>query len=254
LSEAIEALEHAEHASHAAGHGHDSKAPARLIGLTMALMGVLIAFCAALVGGERNELTRAMIEQTQAHSDAGYSTIRYRLVMLDLEKQRAILQTSGQAAKENPAIRRFLSLYTDYAKERTLSKDWADSYDPLVEAHFDGAESYEHAQLIAEIGIVLASLGVLLSSRPPWYLSMVLGVLCIAQIGRTYAHTMQQVRDATEHVHHNEEAYQELRKAHALSNDDELTVEALDPGGVMRAENAATKSGEQHAVSEPAKH
>ncbi len=82
------------------------------------------------VGGERNELTRSMIEQTQAHSDAGYSTIRYRLVMLDLEKQRAILQTSGQAAKENPAIRRFLSLYTDYDKERKLSKDWAGQLRP----------------------------------------------------------------------------------------------------------------------------
>jgi hypothetical protein len=255
LSEAIEALEHAEHASHAAGHGHDNgKAPARLIGLTMALMGVLIAFCAALVGGQRNELTRAMIEQTQAHSDAGYSTIRYRLVMLDLEKQRAILQTSGQSAKENPAIRRFLSLYTDYDKERKLSKDWADSYDPLVEAHFDGAEAYEHAQLIAEIGIVLASLGVLLSSRPPWYLSMALGVVCIAQIGRTYLHIQHEVKEATEHVHHNEEAYLELRKAHALSNDDQLTVEALDPGGVLRAENAAAKSGEQHSTVEPEKH
>ena len=43
--------------------------PGKLIGLTMALIGVLIAFCAALVGAERNELTRTMIEQTQAHSD-----------------------------------------------------------------------------------------------------------------------------------------------------------------------------------------
>jgi len=220
----------------------------------MALMGVLIAFCAALVGGQRNELTRTMIEQTQAHSDAGYSTIRYRLVMLDLEKQRAILQTASQTAKENPAVRRFLSLYTDYAKERNLSKEWADSYAPLVDAHFDGAEAYEHAQLIAEIGIVLASLGVLLGSRPPWYLSMVLGVLCIAQIGRTYLHIQHQVREATEHVHKSEEAYLELRKAHAVSNDDELTVEALDPGGILRAENEAAKSGEKHPLVEPQKH
>jgi hypothetical protein len=256
LSEAIEALEHAEHASHAAGHGHDSsnKAPARLIGLTMALMGVLIAFCAALVGGQRNELTRTMIEQTQAHSDAGYSTIRYRLVMLDLEKQRAQLQGSGHAAAENPAVRTFLGLYADYDKERKVSKDWADSYDPLVKAHFEGAENYEHAQLIAEIGIVLASLGVLLSSRPPWYLSMVLGVLCIAQIGRTYVHTRHEVNESMEHEKHSEEAYLELRKARADSTADQETVEALDPGGVLRAENAAAKSNEHHHAAEPEKH
>ena len=54
MSEALDALEHAEHAAHAGGHGHaspDSKphGPGKLIGLTMALIGVLIAFCAALV-------------------------------------------------------------------------------------------------------------------------------------------------------------------------------------------------------------
>ena len=243
MSEAIEALEHAEHASHAAGHGHDSgKAPAKLIGLTMALMGVLIAFCAALVGAERNELTRTMIEQTQAHSDAGYSTIRYRLVMLDLEKQRALLQGSHQDAKDNPAVRRFLSLYSDYNTERNLSKDWADSYGPLVQTHFEGAEAYEHAQLIAEIGIVLASLGVLLSSRPPWYLSMVLGVVCIIQIARSYVHIHHEVAETSERIHHTEEAYQELRHAHALSNDDLLTIDAIDPGGTIRAQNAASKA------------
>ncbi len=81
---------------------------------------------------------------------------------------------------------------------------------------------------------------------------MVLGVVCIAQIGRTYLHIQHEVKEATEHVHHNEEAYLELRKAHALSNDDQLTVEALDPGGIMRAENAVAKtetSGEHHPAA-----
>jgi hypothetical protein len=53
-------LEEAEHTAHAHG-GH---APGKMMGLTMALIAVLIAVCAALVGSERNEFTRAMIKQT----------------------------------------------------------------------------------------------------------------------------------------------------------------------------------------------
>ncbi len=236
MSEAMEALEHAQHASHA-GHGGDDhgKAPAKLIGLTMALIGVLIAFCAAMVGGERNELTRTMIEQTQANSDASSASIKFRLIMLELEKQRGLVATAVAGNSPSTVLPRFISLYGDYSKERKFSKDWADSYDPMIQAHFEGAEGYEHAQLIAEIGIVLASLGVLLGSRPAWLVSIVFAVVCVGQLGRTFMHTRTEVNEATEKVHRTDEAYHELRKAHAAGGDDERTVEALDPGGVLRA-------------------
>ena len=258
---AHEALEHAEHTAHAGGeHGHDSPAskphgPGKLIGLTMALIGVLIAFCAALVGAERNELTRTMIEQTQAHSDYSSASTKFRLIMLDLEKQRGA-PAGSVGGEDRPVLRRLLHLYTDYSKERKFSKDWADSYNPLVQAHFEGAEGYEHAQLVAEIGIVLASLGVLLGSRSAWLLSVVLAAVCVVQLGRTALHTRHEVTEATEQVHHGEEAYQALRKAHVGANEDERTVEALDPGGKLRAENeaaAAVADGEhgKSASNEP---
>ena len=116
MSEAMEALERAEHASHAAHGGDHGKAPAKLIGLTMALIGVLIAFCAAMVGGERNELTRTMIEQTQANSDASSASIKFRLIMLELEKQRGTTAAATGAASS--VLPRFIALYGDYAKER----------------------------------------------------------------------------------------------------------------------------------------
>ncbi len=265
MSEALNALEHAEHAAHAAGHNHGSSdgqgkphaAPGKLIGLTMALIGVLIAFCAALVGGERNELTRAMIEQTQAHSDYTSASTKFRLIMLELEKQRGVAPANGG---EQPVVRRFLRLYSDYSKERKLSKEWADSYSPLVQAHFEGAEGYEHAQLIAEIGIVLASLGVLLGSRTAWLISIVLALVCVTQLGRTHLRTRHEVAESSEKIHHGEEAYQELRKAHVGANEDERTVEALDPDGKLRAENgpATPAQGGEHGanatVKEPVEH
>ena len=265
MSEAYEALEHAEHAAHAGGHDHEpvggkSHGPGKLIGLTMALIGVLIAFCAALVGAERNELTRTMIEQTQAHSDYSSASTKFRLIMLDLEKQRGVpAVASPDGGEDRPVLRRLLRLYSDYSKERQYSKEWSDSYNPLVQAHFEGAEGYEHAQLIAEIGIVLASLGVLLASRSAWMLSLVLAAVCVVQLGRTALHTRHEVAESAEHVHHGEEAYQDLRKAHTGANEDEKTVEALDPGGKLRAENeAATPASHEHtgaaADEEHAKH
>ena len=253
---AHEALEHAEHAAHAGGHDHPPTAgkphgPGKLIGLTMALIGVLIAFCAALVGAERNELTRTMIEQTQAHSDYSSASTKFRLIMLDLEKQRGA--PAAAPGEDRPVLRRLLRLYDDYSKERKFSKDWSDSYSPLVQAHFEGAEGYEHAQLIAESGIVLASLGVLLGSRAAWLVSIVLAAVCVVQIGRTALHAHHEVVEATEHVHHGEETYQGLRKAHSAANEDEKTVEALDPGGVLRAQNEAAPpaASHEHAAAAP---
>jgi hypothetical protein len=243
---ANEALERAEHAgqSHA---GHHQPSSGKLIGLTMGLIAVLIAFCAAMVGSERNELIRAMIEQTQAHSDYSAASTKFRLIMIEAEKQRGDVgddtesaSTPAPKAEADPGavkafLRRLLRLYQDYASERKLSKAWSDNYQPLVDAHFEAAEGYERAQLVAEIGIVVASLAVLLTSRTAWFASIVLAALCVVQLGKTYLHTRDAVNTAIKHVRHSEEAYQEVRKAHTNANEDEAAIEALDPGGKMRA-------------------
>jgi hypothetical protein len=56
MSEATEALEHAEHAGDHASHGDEERGhggggfQSKAIGLTIAVLGVLLAICAALVG------------------------------------------------------------------------------------------------------------------------------------------------------------------------------------------------------------
>src|SRR5215472_12278962 len=95
MSGAHENLEHAEHATHGAHHGARQS---KRFGVTMALMGVLIAFSAAMVGSERNELTRVMIEQTQAHSDYTGASTKFRLIMIELEKQHARVAASRDPA------------------------------------------------------------------------------------------------------------------------------------------------------------
>jgi hypothetical protein len=71
---AHETLEHAEPIAHG-GHGehgdHDHGGDQSLgmkVGVTMAILGVLLAFCAARVGAERTELVEALVDQQDAHA------------------------------------------------------------------------------------------------------------------------------------------------------------------------------------------
>jgi Domain of unknown function (DUF4337) len=248
MSGAHQNMEHAEHAAHSGSHqgGHN-----KLFGVTMALIGVLIAFCSAMVGSERNELTRTMIEQTQAHSDYTAASTKLRLIMIEIEKQHARIASARDPQGGFSPVPRFIKLADDYTKERNLAKTWADTYRPLVDGHFDAAEGYERAQLIAEIGIVLASLGVLLSSKPAWMLSVIMSVICIFQLGRTFIHTSNVVRTSHEKIHHAEEAYIELRKSHGGDNDDEKAIQRLDADGSIRAAIAERAKNREAAESHP---
>ncbi len=259
-------MEHAEHAAHA---GHSQNPTNRYIGVTMAMIGALIAYCAAMVGSQRNELTKTLIEQTQSHADYTAASTKFRTVMLELEKQRGRLAVAGSSSGSSgggsidvKVVTRFLQLATDYSEERGATKKWSNSYDPLVEAHFEAAEGFEHAQLLAEFGIVLASLAVLLGSRPVWLGSVVLAACCIVQLARVSVHTRHVVRQNIGQVHEAEEAYDEVRKAHLGKNEDEATIQQLEtslhrlgqerigPNGVKGDKVEPAKPG-QHEVAEP---
>lgn len=261
---AHKAMEHAEHTAHGGGHhGGGNKS----IGVTMAIMGALIAFCAAMVGAERNELTRTMMEQTQAYTNYTAATTKFRLIMLELEKQRGKLAVLK--ASENPAaassmdmkvVQKFLELSTHYSMERKISKSWSESFHPLVEVHFKAAEDYERAQMIAEFGIVLASLAVLLGNRPIWMASMVLAAACVGQLAYTSLETRHAVTDGKKEVHQVEEEYQHLREHLAAINEDEQTLEELDPGSTVRKafqqslERASSPAPHHEATPGPAHH
>lgn len=229
MSHAVETLERAEkveEAGHRKAEGHSAHGSNKLVGLSMALIGVLVALCAAFVGGERNEMTRAMIDQTQATADATSASTKFRVIMIAVEQLRAA--TPPQQVKE-----RFVALYKDYSEERQLTSVWANSFDPLVKAHFEATEEYEHAQLIAEIGIVFASLALLLGSRLPWYLAMVLAIVSIGQAGRTWIEVRHHVAHEEGKIESAHQAYLALRKRHTGDTSDADAIKDLDPTGAM---------------------
>src|SRR5207237_1283219 len=75
-----------------------------------------------------------------------------------------------------------------YGEERQVAKAWAESFTPVAHAHFEAAESYEKAQLAAEIGIVVASIALLIGNRIFWVLSLAAGLLGFGVIGTTLTH------------------------------------------------------------------
>ena len=157
MSGAHEKLERAEHAAHGGGHN-------KLFGVTMALIGVLIALSGAMVGSGTKR-----VDADNDRTNASPLGLRKRQHETPVDYDRA-----GEATRQGGCVEgrpggmglrwKGLSTRRGLYQERNLAKSWADNYLPLVDTHFKAAEGYEKSQLIAEIGIVLASLGVLLAS------------------------------------------------------------------------------------------
>ncbi len=234
MAAAHELAEHIEHAKHAGGHdGHGS---GKAIGITMAVLGVMLAFCAAMVGAARTELIATMVEQSNRFSFYQAESMKLRVMEADVEMLHALTPSRADVAKFETALKdvrrvsgksddedtqelkasialatreladvlspdpedeaHLLGLAKRYEHDVKEAKEDAECYEDKIAANFDAAEWYERAQLCAEIGIVIASVALLLSSRMTWYVALVFGIGCAGTIGRTYIHTSNALRAA----------------------------------------------------------
>jgi hypothetical protein len=231
-TELLEQMEHAGHAGHGDhGHGGGDKGSGRAIGITMALLGVMLAFCAAMVGSERTELISTMVEQANKYGIYQSETTKFRVITGDLEILSALVPSqqeeakldetlrskrsaSGKADDEDTAeikdlvassiddladlltpdqndIKHFQKLAKVYENDVKEAKEDAEAYELSVKAHQRAAELYERAQLSAEIGIVIASVALLLASRKVWYVALVCGAIGASTIAYTAVTTHQ---------------------------------------------------------------
>jgi hypothetical protein len=253
--EAHELAEQIEHAGGGAGHsgaghggGHGGHGgPGKAIGITMALLGVMLAFCAAMVGGARTELIATMIEQSNRLGLYQAEAMKFRVMEADVEMLHAITPTrsevdkfeerldgvkrvSGKSDDEDTqelksaiavASRELADVLTPdpedeqhlkglarrYQHDAREAKEDAECYEGKIAAHSAAAEWYERAQLGAEIGIIIASVALLLGNRRVWYVSLVFAFASAVIIARTYTHTRSavaaadvEIRKAQEHA------------------------------------------------------
>jgi hypothetical protein len=222
MAHAPEKLEHAHHVAH--GGGHDSGPLSMKVGITMAVLGVVLAFSAAKVGGERTELVAALVGQQHAHANYQAQDIKHRVAMLTLQNLHAEAEVGKTGAADMLAMARSADRYL---RESDVAKTWVDAFDPLIEARTESQEEYEHGQLAAELGIVIASIALLLKRRLPWLAALALGALAIAQLGRTYAHTSHRVHDAEAKIEAAEKAFDDTRAANKTTAADKALVDEV---------------------------
>jgi Domain of unknown function (DUF4337) len=236
-----ELAEKIEHTAHGGGHGdHGGKASGTHIGITMAILGVMLALCSALVGAQRTLLVATMVTQSTKWGEAQAETTKFRVVEADLELLKSISPKkdeirkveetlrmkrapNGKADDEDTAeikdliasstedmadlltpdpdeVTRFKKLARTYERDLREAKEDAEAYDGANEAHQEAAEHYEWAQLAAEVGIVVASIALLLSSRALWMASLVLGAACAGTLGVTFLQTRSALAQAEQRI------------------------------------------------------
>jgi hypothetical protein len=240
-----------EHAAHADGDG--SRLP-QFIGITVAILGVLMALCSAQVGAARTELIATMVEESAAKARYTAVANKYRNLQaqlqqlhaampdLDFQKARNEELKKLYAEVKNPDTKhgiqatglntdkvlntvtptekdmmRFLGLLPRTRAEAEAAKHWSESYRDAVKVHEDTAARFELALLGAEIGIVIASVGLLLSKKRlfaqgAWGIAIALGALSITLAAGTKINNMHVLHGAEEQIHTSEHHFTTMNK------------------------------------------
>jgi hypothetical protein len=272
LHELAEQIEHAHHHSqHGPSHG---AGPTKAIGISMAVLGVLLALSAAMVGSQRTELIKAMVLQSNKFGFYQAETMKFRVLEADFELLKSLSPKQDEIAKVEETLRtkrrssgvkddedtaelkdliasatedmadlltpdaselvRFRRISREYERDMREAKEDAEAYDLSIEAHQEAAERYEWAQLAAEIGIVVASIALLLGSRKVWAASLALGLVCTGSLGLTYARTAHALSLADAKI---DAAAKNVQK---LETDDE-SGDAEAPAAAKPANSGAAK-------------
>jgi hypothetical protein len=294
MGELLEEMEHAAHAGHddhghGGGHGDagGKKSIGKFVGLTMAILGVLMAVCSALVGMSRTELIATMVEKSETGNISQTVNAKYRLMESQLQSTHAFLQTDPEGAKKKAqdiddvvkqhsgnldvvaamqVTRMETAILMDavipstddvvdmakqtkrYMIEREAAAKWAESYEDKVGAIEESGEHFEWAQLAAEIGVVLASIALLLQSRLAWMGSITLGVASIGLIVFTFATSKAKITKAQGEIAEAHEAYEKTSNDKVDEKKEEKLIEetikmASNPNytGEDKAPNTASK-------------
>ena len=263
---AHEVSEHIEHAGHDHGGGGSLT---RWIGITIAILGVVMALCSAQVGAARTEFIATMVEENGA--ELRYQTVSSKLRMLQAQLQQlhALLpdpkeyaETEAELKKieteaKNPEtvqvikvtrletkkilntvtpthedMLRFATLIERHEEEAEAAKEWSESYKDAIHAHSDTAERFEIAMLSAEIGIVIASVGLLLAkqiwfARGAWGIAVLLGVLSITIATGTKIVNTQMLDGANEKIRHTKTHFMEMSNDNKDAAEDKKLIEDI---------------------------
>src|SRR5437016_13865049 len=105
LHELAEKIEHVAHESGHGGHGGATKGNSTYIGITMAVLGVMLALCSALVGAQRTLLIETMVTQSTKWGLAQAEATKFRVIEADLELLKSISPKPDEIKKVEATLR-----------------------------------------------------------------------------------------------------------------------------------------------------
>ena len=238
MSSAMEHAEHISHASHGEGNHDGHGGVGRLnmfIGVSMAILGVLLALCTAMVGAERTYLVQTMVQEEHAHAKYQAQDVKHRAAVLALTQLHATSMHSPDNTINKDDVAALAQTVVRYLNESHLARDATYTFEPLSHAHMEAQEEYEHGQLAAEVGIILASIALMLRSRAAWVCSVGLGMVSVFFITTTMIHTGAEVAHAQHVIHEAVGKYDAAREADKTTADEERIVADVmnwaHPGG-----------------------
>ena len=95
----------------------------------------------------------------------------------------------------------FVALVKAVKQEQEAACEWVEAFRAAIQIHSRGAEQFEWAQLVSEIGIVIASLALLFNSRMAWYGALLLVVTALMILGTTYLRVSVRLHGAEKSIH-----------------------------------------------------
>jgi hypothetical protein len=213
-----------------------------------------MALCSAQVGAARTELIATMVEENGAKARSLTVSNKYRSLQAQLQQLHAMMPDPEVQATKNVQIRaleaevknqdtlqsmkaaqlqtdkvlntvtptetdvnRFLALIERIRDEAEAAKEWSESYHDAVELHANTAGRFEIATLAAEIGIVIASVGLLLARKARfatglWLIAVVLGLISLSVAGFTKYTNGLSLHAAEEKIEKSEHHYATMNK------------------------------------------
>lgn len=285
--ELMEEMEHASHADHVAAHGggHDKGAGAgtgKLIGLTMAVLGVLLAFSSAMVGASRTEFIAAMVQKSTAALEYQGLSTKYRMIEGHVQAMHAALPTDlkafmaqdaeitataaaigGDGAQQAKLLvlvrdqimntvmpteddaKRLVALTRQFDRQQEKAREWVESHDELIETHYQASERYERGQLCSEVGIVLASIALLLMNRRVWAGAVLLAVVCVGLNAYAFVSTHAPAHDNEEKIETAKKGFEATIDEKAEKAADDKLLEEIEGAYPPSDEKTHEKAGEK---------
>jgi diacylglycerol kinase len=237
MTEFLEEMKHA--AEGGEEHGHEER-PSRFslyVGLTMAFLGVLLAFSSAMWIAQNTELIAKMVAHTNVSTKYQALSTKYRVLRAQLRQLHSLqpdpvlfkkwdeeskseagaiasvelsklakiirLENAKNLNAEIPThtdLLEFIKLIRKVELEQNAALTWTEAFEPAIEAHEYASEHYDWALLASEIAIVIASIALLFSSRAAWFTSLLLIFATVLILCVTYITSSSNLEAAEEHI------------------------------------------------------